>query len=34
MSGVNLLATDGLPERNIRKGSLEAIKKYILMKQM
>ena len=29
MSGVNLSATDGLPERIIRKGSLEAIKKYI-----
>jgi potassium-transporting ATPase ATP-binding subunit len=29
MSGVNLTAADGLPERVIRKGSLEAIKKYI-----
>jgi len=29
MSGVNLLATDELPERIIRKGSLEAIKRYI-----
>ena len=29
MSGVNLSAVDGLPERVIRKGSLEAIKRYI-----
>jgi len=29
MSGVNLSANDGLPERIIRKGSLEAIKKFI-----
>lgn len=29
MSGVNLLPTDSQPERTIRKGSLEAIRKYI-----
>jgi potassium-transporting ATPase ATP-binding subunit len=29
MSGVNISATDGLPERVIRKGSLDAIKRYI-----
>jgi K+-transporting ATPase ATPase B chain len=29
MSGVNLPASDGLPERRIRKGSLDAIKKYL-----
>jgi K+-transporting ATPase ATPase B chain len=28
MSGVNLLSNEGVPERSIRKGSLEAIKKY------